>query len=69
MRIDSRSLGKLTDFFGFDGVCLTSLARVAVRVNVYPGLPHVFWIFPEISASQTAWRDLLEGVKWLVGKI
>ncbi|QKX62839.1 uncharacterized protein TRUGW13939_10004 [Talaromyces rugulosus] len=44
-------------------------AGVPVKVKVYPGLPHAFWIFPDISTTQIAEDDLLEGVKWLVKQI
>ncbi|OAA59738.1 alpha/beta hydrolase fold-3 domain protein [Niveomyces insectorum RCEF 264] len=43
-------------------------AGVPTRVNVYPGLPHAFWIFPEISATQTAAQDLVRGVRWLLDR-
>lgn len=46
-----------------------SLSRVPVRVNIYSGLPHAFWIFPDISTTQVAENDLLEGVRWLVNQI
>ncbi|KAJ5669904.1 uncharacterized protein N7477_005267 [Penicillium maclennaniae] len=42
-------------------------ASVPVRVNIYPGLPHAFWLFPEISTTEIAARDLVEGMKWLLG--
>lgn len=43
--------------------------RVPVRMKVYPGLPHAFWIFPEISTTQVAEKDLLEGVQWLIDQL
>lgn len=41
-------------------------AGVPVRVNVYGGVPHAFWIFPEITKTQVAARDLQDGVQWLL---
>ncbi|CAK7204029.1 hypothetical protein SEUCBS139899_006780 [Sporothrix eucalyptigena] len=41
-------------------------ASVPIRVNVYSGVPHAFWIFPEISKTQVAAKDLISGVKWLL---
>ncbi len=40
--------------------------RVPVRTNVYPGVPHAFWLFPEVPLTLVAYNDLIEGVKWLV---
>jgi acetyl esterase len=45
------------------------MPRVPVKVKIYSGLPHAFWIFPDISTTQIAEDDLLEGVKWLVKQI
>jgi acetyl esterase len=42
---------------------------VPVRVNVYQGLPHAFWIFPEISTSGQAAQELLDGIDWLLKEI
>ncbi|CAK7233898.1 hypothetical protein SCUCBS95973_008751 [Sporothrix curviconia] len=41
-------------------------AGVPIRVNVYAGMPHAFWIFPEISKTHVAAKELLGGVKWLL---
>lgn len=41
-------------------------AGVPVRVNVYSGVPHAFWIFPELAKTQTALKDMMQGVKWLL---
>ncbi|CAK7213536.1 hypothetical protein SBRCBS47491_001834 [Sporothrix bragantina] len=41
-------------------------AGVPIRVNVYAGMPHAFWIFPEISKTQVAAKELTNGVKWLL---
>ena len=42
---------------------------VDVRVDVYKGLPHVFWIlFPGLAAAER-WRgDTRAGIKWLLRK-
>lgn len=45
---------------------IRSSDRVPVRVKIYSGLPHAFWIFPDISATAAAEDDLLEGIKWLI---
>ncbi|PYI11738.1 hypothetical protein BO78DRAFT_413547 [Aspergillus sclerotiicarbonarius CBS 121057] len=41
---------------------------VPLRVAVYPGMPHAFWIFPELSTTKAATQDLISGVKWLVSQ-
>lgn len=40
-------------------------AGVVVRLEIYPGLPHAFNLFPQLSASKKNAADLLEGIKWL----
>ncbi len=40
-------------------------AGVNVRLEIYPGLPHAFNFFPQLSASKKNAADLLEGIKWL----
>ncbi|PWY94622.1 alpha/beta hydrolase fold-3 domain protein [Aspergillus sclerotioniger CBS 115572] len=40
--------------------------RVPLRVAVYPGMPHAFWIFPELSTTKAATQDLIDGVRWLL---
>ncbi|KAL1893518.1 hypothetical protein Sste5346_006346 [Sporothrix stenoceras] len=41
-------------------------AGVPVRVNVYSGVPHAFWIFPEMTKTQVAAKELQSGVQWLL---
>ncbi|GCB22916.1 carboxylesterase NlhH [Aspergillus awamori] len=40
---------------------------IPVRVAVYSGMPHAFWIFPELTTTKTATQDLIDGVRWLMG--
>lgn len=47
---------------------INEFGRIPVRVNVYSGLPHAFWIFPEISTTAVAADHLVEGVKWLLSR-
>lgn len=41
-------------------------AGVPIRVNVYSGVPHAFWIFPEIKKTQVAAEELQTGLQWLL---
>ena len=42
---------------------------IDTRVDVYPGLPHVFWyLYPGHSACDRFYRERLEGFAWLLGK-
>ena len=44
-------------------------AGVETKVDVYRGMPHVWWTtFPEISATERWARDTVEGVEWLLGR-
>ncbi|RDH18589.1 hypothetical protein M747DRAFT_240581, partial [Aspergillus niger ATCC 13496] len=38
-----------------------------MRVAVYSGMPHAFWILPELTTTKTATQDLIDGVRWLMG--
>jgi acetyl esterase/lipase len=40
---------------------------IPTRLNVYPGLPHVWWgVFPMLKASRQRFEDLHRGVAWLL---
>ncbi len=40
---------------------------VKTRVDMYPGLPHLFWSFyPDLKRSRKLVDDTLEGVQWLL---
>jgi len=39
-------------------------AKVPVKMDMYPGLPHAFFVFPLESAKKCA-ADLLRGIQWL----
>ncbi|OJJ73399.1 hypothetical protein ASPBRDRAFT_53606 [Aspergillus brasiliensis CBS 101740] len=41
---------------------------IPVRVAVYSGMPHAFWIFPELTTTKTATQDLVTGVRWLMSE-
>ncbi|RAK87662.1 alpha/beta hydrolase fold-3 domain protein [Aspergillus costaricaensis CBS 115574] len=40
-----------------------------VRVAVYPGMPHAFWIFPELTTTRTATQDMINGARWLISEV
>lgn len=43
--------------------------NVATKIVVYPGLGHMFWTnWPEMEESRAFWRDMVEGMKWLLGR-
>nr|RBQ90480.1 hypothetical protein FVER53263_07643 [Fusarium verticillioides] len=39
---------------------------VKVKLDVYEGLPHVFWMFPTLSATKTFIGNLLAGIKFIL---
>ncbi|KAL7946443.1 Alpha/Beta hydrolase protein [Trichoderma barbatum] len=42
---------------------------VATRTDIYPGMPHAFYVlFPELEISGKQRRDAEEGLKWLLSK-
>jgi acetyl esterase/lipase len=59
------------DLFRDDGLVLGYALRDAgaqVRVDVYPGVPHSFWVFaPSVEVSRECIRDMVEGFAWLLG--
>lgn len=41
------------------------MSSIPLRVAVYQGMPHAFWIFPELTTSKTATQDMINGARWL----
>jgi acetyl esterase/lipase len=42
---------------------------VDTRLVVYDGYGHMFWTnWPEMEASRRYWKDMVEGVGWLLGR-
>lgn len=42
---------------------------IRTKVDVYPGLPHAFWVFlPTFKATKKFRQDQLEGLGWLPGR-
>ncbi|KAL5601622.1 hypothetical protein FOBRF1_009155 [Fusarium oxysporum] len=39
---------------------------VKVKLDMYQGLPHVFWMFPTLSATKTFIGNLLAGIKFIL---
>jgi versiconal hemiacetal acetate esterase len=39
---------------------------VNVKLDMYKGLPHVFWMFPTLSATKTFIGNLLAGIKFIL---
>ncbi|KAG5791036.1 hypothetical protein H9Q69_009914 [Fusarium xylarioides] len=39
---------------------------VKVKLDIYEGLPHVFWMFPTLSATKTFIGNLLAGIKFIL---
>lgn len=40
---------------------------VTTRLDIYPGLPHLFWnYFTGLSATKRRWQDTIAGCKWLL---
>ncbi|KAG9497480.1 hypothetical protein J7337_010341 [Fusarium musae] len=39
---------------------------VKVKLDMYEGLPHVFWMFPTLSATKTFIGNLLAGIKFIL---
>ena len=35
-------------------------------MDLYPGLPHYFWIFPNLQSSEPFHANVAKGVKWIL---
>ncbi|KAI8627247.1 Alpha/Beta hydrolase protein [Xylariaceae sp. FL1651] len=59
------------DLFRDDGLVLVYALRdrgVEVKLEVYPGVCHSFWVFaPGLTTSKKFVRDIIEGFAWLLG--
>ena len=43
--------------------------RVKTRLDIYPGLPHIFWnYFADLSATKKHAHDTILGFKWLLNE-
>ena len=55
-----------------DGIIYDQMLRengTKTKVDIYPGLPHGFWMMiPQLESSKKAERDFEEGVRWLLEK-
>jgi acetyl esterase/lipase len=39
----------------------------AVKIDVYPGVPHLWWsMYPQLSINKKWAKDLVDGVDWLL---
>jgi hypothetical protein len=42
---------------------------VKTKLDIYPGLPHVFWnYFIDLNATKKHYQDTIEGFKWLLNE-
>lgn len=39
---------------------------VPTKLDHYPGLPHIFWIFPDFSMSQVFYENLMAGIRFVL---
>ncbi|KAA8647051.1 uncharacterized protein ATNIH1004_005734 [Aspergillus tanneri] len=37
--------------------------------HTYPGMPHYFWLFPQLPSSEMFHRNVVEGVKWVLSQM
>ena len=44
-------------------------AGVPTKLDFYKGLPHYFWIYPQIPQGQEFVMNLIGGVHWIVGQM
>jgi versiconal hemiacetal acetate esterase len=40
--------------------------RIKTMLDNYPGLPHFFWIFPEIQAGELFRENTVKGVRFIL---
>lgn len=37
--------------------------------HIYPGMPHYFWLFPQLHMSEKFHQNVVEGVKWVLSQV
>ncbi|KAH8594259.1 Alpha/Beta hydrolase protein [Bisporella sp. PMI_857] len=41
-------------------------AGVLTKIDIYPGLPHIFWVFPQLASSPIFLKNMIEGAKFIL---
>jgi versiconal hemiacetal acetate esterase len=43
-------------------------AGVKTKIDTYPGLPHIFWAFHELSSTKTFYENMLKGIEFVLAE-
>ena len=41
-------------------------AGVTTKIDIYPGLPHIFWVFDGLPSTKVFYENILEGAKFIL---
>ena len=41
-------------------------AGVMTKIDIYPGLPHIFWVFDSLPSTKVFYKNIVEGAKFLL---
>lgn len=41
-------------------------AGVPTNIDIYPGLPHIFWVFDGLPSTKTFYDNLLKGAQFIL---
>ncbi|PWY93211.1 alpha/beta-hydrolase [Aspergillus sclerotioniger CBS 115572] len=44
-------------------------AGIPNKSDTYPGMPHYFWLFPQLSSSEVFHQTVVEGIKWVLSLV
>ena len=41
-------------------------AGVPTKIDIYPGLPHIFWVFADLPSTKVFYENTLQGAKFIL---
>lgn len=43
-------------------------AGVKTKIDIYPGLPHIFWVFDGLPSTKKFYENMLKGVEFVLAE-
>ncbi len=43
-------------------------AGVKTKIDIYPGLPHIFWVFDSLPSTTKFYKNMLKGIEFVLAE-